>query len=392
MAKRWGGTAWWVLGALVLLSLAGAACAYLIRQRSMQAELAEARAAFAGGHFALASSRLSRLAERWTGDGEVYLLLGQCELERGRNEPPERRAEAQAAATRALEAWSRIPRSSPFHDRGSLLRATHLINTGHYTPAEETLLQALGEPHAALRYELERALSRLYRFQGRFDEVRELVRGAWSRSPTPAGDLKELWTLDHSPMPVEAWKKALENADGDDDRVWLGRASVAITTGNWAEAGPWLDRCILKRPDDPAVWRARLELAVASQDEAGFWPAVAQLPAADFDPAAVLELRAWLMAVRRDPAAEERELRALVGADLGNTKALERLAVLMVGSGRVKESEDWHRRKAVVDRAHDTYRKALFDGDDLSSRAGALADLDVDVGPSVRRPGVVDPG
>ena len=64
------------------------------------------------------------------------------------------------------------------------------------------------------------------------------MRGAWSRSPTPAGDLKELWTLDHSPMPVEAWKKALEAADGDDDRVWLGRSNVAITTGNWAAAAP----------------------------------------------------------------------------------------------------------------------------------------------------------
>ena len=42
------------------------------------------------------------------------------------------------------------------------------------------------------------------------------------------------------------------------------------------------------------------------------------------------------MAVRREPAAEERELRALVAADPGNTKALERLAVLMVGSGRVE--------------------------------------------------------
>ncbi len=380
MAKRRGGTAWWVLGALVLLSMVGAACAYLIRQRSLQAELAEARAALAGGHYALASSRLSRLAERWTGDGEVYLLLGECELERGRNEPPERRAEAQAAATRALEAWSKIPRSSPYHDRGSLLRATHLINTGRYTPAEETLLQALGEPHAALRYELERVLSRLYRFQGRFDEVREIVRGGWARSPTPAGDLKELWTLDHSPMPVEAWKKALENADGDDDRVWLGRANVAITTGNWAEAAPWLDRCILKRPDDPAVWRARLELALGTLDEAGFWMALGHLHAADFDPPTVLELRAWLMAVRRDPAAEERELQALVAADPGNTKALERLAVLMVGSGRVKESEEWHRRKALVDRAHDTYRKALFDGDDLSSRAADLAELTTTLG------------
>jgi tetratricopeptide (TPR) repeat protein len=380
MAKRWGGRALWVLGALLLLCLLGAECAYLIRQRFLQSELEQARAALEAGHHARASLRLSQLADRWTNDGEVYLLLGQSELARGRNEPPERRAEAQAAATRALEAWSKVPRSSPYFGRASLLRASHLINTGHYTPAEETLLLALGDAHVDPRYELERALSRLYRFQGRFDEVREIVRGAWSRSPTPAGDLKELWTLDHSPMPVEAWRKALAAGDPDDDRVWLGRASVAITTGNWDEAAPWLSRCTQRRPDDEAVWRARLELAVGIQDEAGFWSALAHLPSSRFNPAAVLELRAWLMGVRHDGAALERELRALVAADPGNTKALERLASLMVGAGRAKASEELHRRKAVIDRAHDTYRKTLFDGDDLSSRAELLAGLTTTLG------------
>ncbi len=256
-----------------------------------------------------------------------------------------------------------------------MLRATHLINTGHYTPAEQTLIKALEDPRVAPRYELERALSRLYRFQGRFDEVREIVRGSWSRSPTPASDLKELWSLDHSPMPVEAWKRSLEAADSEDDRVWLGRANVAITTGRFDEAAPWLERCLGRRPDDPAIWRARLDLAVAALDEAGFWSALSHLPAAAFDAAAVLKLRAWLMALRHDPAAEERELRSLVEVDPGNTKALERLAALMVALSRVKESEDWHRRKAEVDRAHDKYRKMMFDGDDLSSRADELAAL-----------------
>ena len=47
----------------------------------------------------------------------------------------------------------------------------------------------------------------------------------------------------------------------------------------------------------------------------------------------------------------------------------------MVPLGRVKESEEWHRRKAEIDRAHDKYRKTMFDGDDLSSRANELAAL-----------------
>ena len=82
----------------------------------------------------------------------------------------------------------------------------------------------------------------------------------------------------------------IDAADGDDDRVWLGRANAAITTGRFDEAAPWLERCLSRRPEDPAVWRARLDLAVASQDEAGFWSAVAHLPAAAFDAAGVLKL------------------------------------------------------------------------------------------------------
>ena len=147
MAKRWGGIAWWVLGALVLALTAGGGMrvldpAEVVAGRARRGPRGVRRRAITRS----ASSRLSRLAKRWTSDGEVYLLLGESELERGRNEPPERRAEAQAAAAAALAAWSKVPRSSPYYGRACLLRATHLINTGHYTPAEETLLVALGEP------------------------------------------------------------------------------------------------------------------------------------------------------------------------------------------------------------------------------------------------------
>ena len=108
--------------------------------------------------------------------------------------------------------------------------------------------------------------------------MRRVLRGSWSRSPSPAALLKELWNVDHSPMPVESWGLALEKADGDDDRVWLGRANVAIMTGRFAEAAPWLDRCAGRRPDDPAVWQARLDLAMAIGDVAGFWKAADRLP------------------------------------------------------------------------------------------------------------------
>ena len=50
----------------------------------------------------------------------------------------------------------------------------------------------------------------------------------------------------------------------DDDRVWLGRANLAIRTGDMKDAERWLNECEKKRPDDPAVWRARLKWAIAT--------------------------------------------------------------------------------------------------------------------------------
>ena len=194
---------------------------------------------------------------------KCYLLLGESELERARKQPPERKAEAKACSTAAMNALSKVPTASPYFGRAALRAATHFINTGRYRPAEEILMKALADPQRSPRYQLERELSRLYRFQGRFDEVREIVRGSWWRSPNPAGDLKELWTLDYGPMPVEAWKQALEAADGDDDRVWLGSANQAITTGEFEDARSWLNRC------SSAAIRRHRGLAGAAQTGAG---------------------------------------------------------------------------------------------------------------------------
>ena len=101
----------------------------VIRQRSREAELAEAQAAVAAGKYAKASDRLSRLATHWTSDGLVFVLLGESELARGKNEPPERKEEVQAAAAAALAAWAKVPAKSPHFGRACLLSATHLINT-----------------------------------------------------------------------------------------------------------------------------------------------------------------------------------------------------------------------------------------------------------------------
>ena len=84
----------------------------------------------AAGRFGLAHQRLARLAGNWPDDGEILLLLGESERERGIRDAeiaPELGRDAAEALRRgweaALSAWARVPASSPYHPRAALLRA-----------------------------------------------------------------------------------------------------------------------------------------------------------------------------------------------------------------------------------------------------------------------------
>ncbi len=349
MSGRWGGRVgvrWLVLGlAFVMAVTAVGAGTVWYRERSRRIELAEARDAMAAGRFGLAHQRLARLAGRWPDDGEILLLLGEAERERGIRDAeiaPELGRDAAEALRRgweaALSAWARVPASSPYHPRAALLRATRLINTGRYAPAEDALESALRQGQATPedRYELERALSRLYRFEGRLDDVRRMLRTSWCRSPDPSGVLRELWLLDYSPMPVEALQRALANADDRDDRVWLGRGNQAILTGRFAEASGWLDRALKTRPEDEAVWQAKRALAQATDDIPGLLEAAKHLPAGAFEPRAFHALRVWLADRLGQREVERRELLELIAARARGCPRLERLAVLTFQAGQAR--------------------------------------------------------
>ena len=88
-----------------------------------------------------------------------------------------------------------------------------------------------------------------------------------------------------------------------------------------------------RRPDDPAVWLAVLDLAVASQDQGQLWKAADRLPAEVVSPLEIQALRAWLVAHAGDRKAESRELDRLVAIQPSNSTALERLAVLALEAG-----------------------------------------------------------
>ena len=100
---------------------------------------------------------------------------------------------------------------------------------------------------------------------------------------------------------AEAVREFLDRAQRlcpNDDRVWLGRANLAIRQGELDEAARWLDACLRRSPEDVPVWRARLDWAVATGRVAEAREALEHMPAAESPPAQVHRLAAWFAARR----------------------------------------------------------------------------------------------
>ena len=94
-------------------------------------------------------------------------------------------------------------------------------------------------------------------------------RTGFDAMTSPVETLQRLYRLDVDPFPIDGVRIALERASKqapDDDRVWLGRAHLAICQGEFAEAEGWLERCLDRGPTIQSVWRMKLECALAAGD------------------------------------------------------------------------------------------------------------------------------
>lgn len=337
-----------LIAALLILLGAGYG---IVSVRVFRSELARAKDEMQRGRVAAAHRRLARLHKDGWADAELEYELGLSEQAIGRNDL-------------AVAAWTRVAPDSPFGAKAAALRGTSFINSGRFAPAEEVLSRALlREGWDAI--ELREALARLYRFEGRVDDVRRLVQETWEQSSDKAGLLKSLWEHDIQPWPVDGVRAVLAKADGADDRVWLGHANLATMTGQFDEAKRWLDVCLKKRPDDPAIWRSRLNLAVAANDIDQFRLTLSHLPAAEFTEDEILVLRAWLAARSNIREAELRCLRELLKHQPSNARALEQAAELELQAGRADSAAAFRQRKAAIDSAKESYRKLLGEGDPL---------------------------
>ena len=186
-----------------------------------------------------------------------------------------------------------------------------------------------------------------------------MIQEAWDSYPDRIGLLRQLANLDSiNPVPIEriwpALEKAAENAP-DDDRIWLGRANLAIRTGQFADAQRRLDDCMRRRPTDAAVWRGRLEWALATGEVAGARRALEHLPPAASRPQEVLALGVWFAAQAGDLEREHQRLEELLKIAPSHFPALERLAELELRAGRAERAARLRKRKAEMDLAKIRY-------------------------------------
>jgi enediyne biosynthesis protein E4 len=357
----------WLLSSLLVLLAAGWGVFgyYSSQEKRFRADIGQAKNDLGVGRLAYARARLRDLSARWPTDGETAYYLGRCE-EDDKNIPA------------ALAAWERVPAGSPFATRAAVRRASVLLNSGQFGKAE-AILEALprtGGPDAS---EVRQALELVYRFQGRMGDVRRLIVESWQGADDPPAILRRLFVLERAKYPSETIEKLLALSDPEDDRAWLASANRAILSGQSGDAANWLDKCKSRRPDDPAVWQAYLDLARSTGDGPAAFRAMEHLPAQRFSEAQRRRLRAWFVGRSGDSQRERKALEDSVAEDPGDTAAWDRLAELALSRGEIAEAERFRRRKAELMAMNAQYSK-LIDRDDRAEKAGELASLAAGLG------------
>jgi enediyne biosynthesis protein E4 len=349
----WGGWAWWT-------------------DHEYKSAMAEVESSIMAGRYAIACRNLEKLLS-WKADpnGGIVYLLGSCELARGRNQA-------------AREAWARVLPGSAFSERAIRGRMRLLHESGQLAAAEQLIYDAAGDPRND-RTALLVLLVPMFSELGRSEEAERLIEDRWEHlnalgegALEPAIKLlRQHIEFSWKPTPVETVRAFLDHAARlapEDDRVWLGRANLAIRTGDYDEAGRRLDACQQRRPDDVPVWRARLSWGIATNRIDVVQRAATHLPAAQSTRAQLHRLNAWLASKQGDVETERRELERLLVADPADPTAVDRLAHLAEQDGQPARAAELRRKKAEIDRLRARYEQ-LFERKQPSRDAVEMAKL-----------------
>ena len=321
----------WGIGLLVGAGLIIGGWTLWTQLRYKQAIL-EVEDHIARGRYSAACRNLEALLG-WKADvnGGLRYLLGSCELARGH-----------IGATD--KAWASVAPGTEFSERAILGRMWLLHNEGRLAKAERLVSEAARDQRNN-RTSLMVGLVPIMIETGRQDEATELIEDRWddlNAIGQGALDPAIKLLLQHVEVTtgeaaIDVVRTSLDEAAKlapDDDRVWLGRANLAIRTGEMKDAERWLNECEKQRPDDRAVWRARLKWAMATGRIGAVERAMTHLPDDALLSAEQHRINAWLAGHRGDFAKERSELELLLGADPGDLSALDRLIDLHKKGGQ----------------------------------------------------------
>ncbi len=346
---------------LSVIIAAGYGWVRVLHARKFLAGLKQCRRDLTAGLYEKARKQLVALGPSPADHGEVDYLLGVCELRRGRR-------------AAALAAWERVKPTSPFAVRAVIQRALAMMEAGHYTRAEEMLENARIHAKGSDALGVLHALGVLYEIEGRTNDLRTSMIESWRTTETPALLVRKLAAQETMPLPILNIRQSLENNPYNDDRVWLGRANLAAKTGQLEVAGKLIDYCLEKRPNDPVVWRAALELAQMAGDPGRVWRALEHLRFDGLTRAELARIRVWLLSRQGESASERVALSAMIEEQPGETAALDRLAALAAQAGDDREVSRIRAKISEVTAGKERYQ-ALIKDDSAASDTAELARL-----------------
>ncbi len=243
------------------------------------------------------------------------------------------------------------------------------VDSGQFAAAETLINDAAADPlndGTALRI----LLVPIYFDEGRLDDALGLIDARLNHlqqigegaSHTAIVLARLHFDLEQTSTPVETVRARFEHAGKmapDDDRVWLGRANLALQTGNLPEAARWLDACERRRPDDMPVWNARTRWAMAAVQVATVQKRLSDHPDQVFTEAEVHAIRAWLARQVGDQTVECQELELMLAASPADRSALDRLGEIARAAGRTEDRARWQKQKAEVERMTARYKTLL---------------------------------
>ncbi len=334
---------------IVLGLLASFLCWRAYASWQFQSSLVQAKELQEQGKIEAARTLLISLERANPANQQVVYQIGKCEY-------------ALKHPQAAIDAWSRLENDGEFAKMACDERAELLITAfGRFAEAERLLEARIRDRSKSSLYARE-LLAKLYRHEGRLDEVRTLLQDDWRQGRDRAVMLRELWLLDHEPVPIAEVRSSLDEAAAkspQDDRVWLGRANLESREGNLAAAETLIERCRAAKSGDHAVASAALRWGLAAHRSDVVLAAAKDMKASALDSRERLGLVAWLTAETGNRSAEEQALGRLIDQYPFDPFPLDRLAALASARGDNTRAIALRRKKSEGDTARERYRQLL---------------------------------